>query len=102
MPLWHCMKPQQSAELVHSSPAPTQQRGTSGAGRHTDPLQHSLPGKRPPSTQLKLGPRQVLQSPNWQLSAPSQLPPVPPVSQHICMSRPQPSGVISQVGVGPE
>jgi hypothetical protein len=33
-----------------------QQRGSSGDGRHTAPLQHVWPGKIPPSTHERLGP----------------------------------------------
>ncbi len=51
---------------------------------------------RPPRTHERLGPLHVVQSPNWQLSAPSQLPALPPVSQHIIMSRPQSLGSGSQ------
>lgn len=92
----HDISPQQSREFSQLPPSPMQQRGTSGAGRHTEPAQHSWPGKRPPSRQVRLGPRQVEQSPNWQCSDPSQLLIEPPRSQHICPSRPQSAGVIAQ------
>jgi hypothetical protein len=58
------MKPQQSSELLQRSPAPTQQRGKSGAGRQTEPAQQRSPGRMPPSKQEMLGPRQVLHSPD--------------------------------------
>jgi len=58
------MSPQQSSEFSHEPPSPMQQRGTSGAGRHTDPAQHSWPGRSPPRRQVRLGPRHMLHIPN--------------------------------------
>jgi hypothetical protein len=99
----HCMKPQQSVEFVHLEPAPAQQRGTIGAGRQTEPLQQPPPPRMgtPSSRHEMLGPRQLEQVPNWQFCEPSQASGMESmfVSQHICMSRPQSSGVVVHVGV---
>jgi hypothetical protein len=99
----HCMKPQQSVEFVHVEPAPEQQRGTIGAGRHTEPLQQPPPPMigTPSSRHERLGPRHIEHVPNWQFCEPSHASGIESmfVSQHICMSRPQSSGGIVQVGV---
>ena len=97
IPSVHCMKPQQSSELVHGLPSPWQQRGMNGAGRQTAPLQHSCPGS-PPSKHEMLGPRHVEHAPLSQLSVPEHAP-VGGGMQHICASVPQPSGTVTHMRI---
>ena len=98
------MKPQQSVELVQLESAPAQQRGTIGAGRHTEPLQQPPPPMigTPSSKHERLGPRHIEHVPNWHDEEPSHASGIESmfVSQHIAMSVPQPSGgIVHECGV---
>jgi hypothetical protein len=99
MPDTHCMKPQQSAEFVHGPPSPWQQRRPPRPTRHTEPLQHSWPGRMPPSTQESDGPRHVEQAPASQFNEPVHAPPAAPVRQHIWPSVPQSGGGITHMRI---